>query len=184
MASVNKVILLGNVGNQPELRYTASNQPVTELRIATNEAWTSKDGTRQERTEWHSVVVWGKQAENCERFLSKGRQVFVEGRLQTRDYTDKDGQKRYKTEIVATTVQFVGGKGGDAGGAGPDDAGGGDDGGWGGGGGAGGGGRGGARGGNGGGGNRGGGNGGGNSGGGWGGGAPGMGGDIDDDIPF
>ncbi|MEY3015022.1 MAG: hypothetical protein RIT45_3757, partial [Pseudomonadota bacterium] len=111
MASVNKVILIGNLGNQPELRHTASNQPVTELRIATNEVWTGRDGNRQERTEWHSVVVWGRDAENCERFLAKGRQVYIEGRLQTREYTGQDGQKRYKTEIVAQTVRFLGGRG-------------------------------------------------------------------------
>lgn len=178
MASVNKVIIIGNMGNQPELRQTGSGQPVTELRIATNEAWTGKDGQKQERTEWHSVVVWGRQAENCERYLTKGRPVYVEGRLQTREYTGQDGQKRFKTEIVAQTVQFLGGRG-----EGGDDAGGG----------------GGGRGRNDGGGDSGGGDSGGGDnggGGGWGGGgngggggsAPGMGdsygGGIDDDIPF
>lgn len=110
MASVNKVILLGRLGNQPELRYTKTNQAVTELRVATSDNWTDQAGVRQERTEWHTVVVWGKSAENCERYLTKGREVFVEGRLQTRDYADKDGVKRYKTEIVADRVQFVGAK--------------------------------------------------------------------------
>lgn len=109
MASVNKVILIGRLGNQPELRYTSSNKAVTELRLATTDTWNDQAGNRQEKTEWHSVVVWGKTAENCERYLAKGREVYIEGRLQTRDYQDKDGQKRYKTEVVADRVQFIGG---------------------------------------------------------------------------
>ena len=107
--SVNKVILVGNLGNDPELRYTPSNRAVTELRIATSENWTGQDGQRHESTEWHSVVVWGRQAENCERFLRKGRQVYIEGRLTTRDWVGQDGQKRYKTEVVAQNVQFLSG---------------------------------------------------------------------------
>jgi single-strand DNA-binding protein len=110
MASVNKVILIGNLGNQPELRHTSSNRTVTELRIATSDRWTDKEGQRQERTEWHTVVVWGRDAENCERYLSKGRQVYVEGRLQTRNWEDQSGQRRYKTEVVAQVVRFLGGR--------------------------------------------------------------------------
>jgi single-strand DNA-binding protein len=110
-ASVNKVILLGNLGAKPELKYLPSGQAVCELRIATNETFTDKQQEKQERTEWHSIVCWGKQGENCAKYLDKGRSVYVEGRLQTRTWDDKtSGQKRYKTEIVATTVQFLGGK--------------------------------------------------------------------------
>lgn len=117
--AVNKVILIGNLGADPELRYTQTGQAVANLRIATNERWTDKDGAQQERTEWHRVVVWGRQAENCEKYLSKGRQVYIEGKLQTRDWDDRDGNKRYSTEIVAQNVQFLsGGSGGGAGGGG------------------------------------------------------------------
>jgi single-strand DNA-binding protein len=119
MASVNKVMLLGRLGNQPELRYTPSQRAVTELRIATSRKYKNKDEQWTEQTEWHSVVVWGRDAENCERYLKKGREVFIEGRLQTRDWQDaKSGQKRYKTEIVADRVQFIGGRGDDADGGG------------------------------------------------------------------
>ena len=110
---VNKVILVGNLGADPELRYTPSGQGVCELRIATSDSWTDKQGQRQERTEWHRVVVWGKRAEVCSKYLSKGRQVYVEGRIQTRTYDDKDGNKRYITEIIAADVQFLGGGGRD-----------------------------------------------------------------------
>lgn len=109
---VNKVILIGNLGSDPEVRYTQTGQPVAHFRIATTDSWTGKDGQLQERTEWHSIVVWGKTAENCGKFLAKGRQVYVEGRLQTREWQDKDGNKRYTTEVVATDVQFLGGRGG------------------------------------------------------------------------
>jgi single-strand DNA-binding protein len=111
MASVNKAIILGRLGKDPELRRTPSGQAVVELRVATDESWTDQQGQKQERTEWHSIVVWGRQAENCERYLTKGREVFAEGRIQTREYTDKDGNTRYRTEIVADRVQFVGGRG-------------------------------------------------------------------------
>lgn len=112
MASgVNKVILVGNLGADPEMRYTASGAGVCELRLATNESWTDKNGQRQERTEWHRIVVWGKRAELCSKYLSKGRQVYVEGRLRTRSWDDKEGNKRYTTEIVANDVQFLGGRG-------------------------------------------------------------------------
>jgi single-strand DNA-binding protein len=117
--SVNKVILVGNLGADPDLRYTSSGSPVCELRLATNESWTDKQGQRQERTEWHRVIVWGKTGENCSKYLSKGRQVYLEGRLQTRSWDDKDGNKRYTTEIVANDVQFLsGGSGGGGGGGG------------------------------------------------------------------
>jgi single-strand DNA-binding protein len=110
MASVNRVILVGNLGRDPELRYTQSGQPLTRFSLATNERFKQGDDW-QERTEWHRVVVWGKQAENCAQYLQKGRSVYIEGRLQTRDWEDKEGNKRQTTEIVAQTVQFLGGRG-------------------------------------------------------------------------
>ncbi|MEO6461560.1 MAG: single-stranded DNA-binding protein [Candidatus Eisenbacteria bacterium] len=114
--SVNKVILIGNLGKKPELRYTPGGQAVANFNIATNERWGGKDGQpAQERTEWHRIVTFGRTAENCGQYLDKGRSVYVEGRLQTREWTDKEGQKRYTTEIVALTVQFLGGKGGGVG---------------------------------------------------------------------
>jgi single-strand DNA-binding protein len=106
---INKVILIGNLGNDPEMRHTPSGAGVCEFRLATNEAWTDKQGQRQERTEWHRVVVWGKKAEVCSKYLSKGRQVYVEGRLRTRSWEDKEGNKRYTTEVIANDVQFLGG---------------------------------------------------------------------------
>jgi single-strand DNA-binding protein len=108
---VNKVILVGNLGADPDMRYTPSGQGVCELRLASSESWNDKNGQRQERTEWHRIVVWGKRAEVCSKYLSKGRQVYVEGRIQTRTYDDKDGNKRYITEIIAADVQFLGGGG-------------------------------------------------------------------------
>src|SRR5262245_8074108 len=124
MASVNKVILVGNLGRDPELRYTPGGQAVASFSVATNERWNDREGKAQERTEWHRIVVWGKQAENCAQYLQKGRPVYIEGRLQTRDWEDKEGQKRQTTEIVAQTVQFLGGREGGgpargAGGSGP-----------------------------------------------------------------
>ena len=112
MASVNKVILVGNLGRDPELRYIQSGQPVANFTLATNDRWRDKEGNNQERTEWHRIVVWGKSAENCAQFLQKGRSVYVEGRLQTREWEDKEGNKRQTTEVVAQTVQFLGGRGG------------------------------------------------------------------------
>jgi single-strand DNA-binding protein len=106
---VNKVILVGNLGADPEMKYTPSGAGVCEFRIATSESWNDKNGQKQERTEWHRVVVWGKRAEVCAKYLSKGRQVYIEGRLQTRSWDDKDGNKRYMTEVVANDVQFLGG---------------------------------------------------------------------------
>ena len=100
MASVNKVILLGNLGRDPETRYTTGGDAVTNLRIATTETWKDKSGEKQEKTEWHSVVLFGRQAEIAGEYLKKGRSVYIEGRLQTRKYTDKDGVEKYSTEIV------------------------------------------------------------------------------------
>ena len=110
MASVNKVILVGNLGRDPELRYTQGGSAVTNFTLATNEKWRDKDGNNQERTEWHRVVVWGRQAETCAEYLAKGRQVYLEGRLQTRQWEDKEGNKRWTTEVVAQRVQFLGSK--------------------------------------------------------------------------
>lgn len=112
MGSVNKVILIGNLGADPELKYTPSQRPLCNLRIATTEVYKDKSGQRQEKTEWHRVTVWGDQAENCNKYLSKGRSVYIEGRLQTRSY-DKDGQKHYATDVVADRVVFLGGGGGE-----------------------------------------------------------------------
>jgi single-strand DNA-binding protein len=117
MGSVNKVILVGNLGADPELKYTPSSRPLCNLRIATTDVFKDKSGQRQERTEWHRVTVWGDQAENCNKYLSKGRSVYVEGRLQTRSY-DKDGQKHYATDIVADKVVFLGSGSGSGGGGG------------------------------------------------------------------
>jgi len=110
--SVNKVILVGRLGQNPEVRYTPSGAAVANFSLATNESWTDKNGQKQERTEWHRVVVWGKLAELCQQYLQKGRQCYVEGRLQTREYNDKDGVKKYSTEVQAQTVQFLGGNAG------------------------------------------------------------------------
>lgn len=108
MSGVNKVILVGRLGNDPEVKSISQGQTVARLSIATSESWTNKDGQKQERTEWHRVTVWGKLAEICGKHLSKGRQVYVEGKLQTRSWEDQQGQKKYSTEIVASTVQFLG----------------------------------------------------------------------------
>ncbi len=110
--SVNKVILVGRLGQNPEIRYTPSGAAVTNFSVATNESWMDKSGQKQERTEWHRVVVWGKLAELCSQYLQKGRQCYVEGRLQTRQWQDKDGQTKYTTEVQAQTVQFLGGQAG------------------------------------------------------------------------
>jgi single-strand DNA-binding protein len=110
MASLNRVVILGNLGQDPELRYTQNQMAVCTLRIATTDYRTGQDGQRQELTEWHRIVVWGRQAENCSKYLAKGRSVLIEGRLATRAWEDKQGQKRYTTEIVAQNVQFVGGQ--------------------------------------------------------------------------
>jgi len=116
MASINKVILIGNLGRDPELRYTQSGQAVANFSLATTERFSTRDGEKQERTEWHRIVTWGRTAELCAQYLSKGRSVYLEGRLQTNEWEDKEGQKRKTTEIVANTVQFLGGRGGGQGG--------------------------------------------------------------------
>jgi len=108
MASVNKVIVVGNLGRDPEIRYSQQGTAVCNLAIATSDKWTDKQGQQQSKTEWHRVVVFGKQAENCERYLTKGKQVYVEGKLQTRSY-EKEGQTHYATDIIANVVQFLGG---------------------------------------------------------------------------
>lgn len=109
---INKVILVGNLGADPELRYTDAGHAVCNLRLATSRSWKTKDGEKREETEWHRVTVWGPQAEHCKQYLSKGRQAYIEGRLQTREYEAKDGGgKRYATEVVAETVKFLGGGG-------------------------------------------------------------------------
>jgi single-strand DNA-binding protein len=110
--SVNKVILVGNLGKDPEVRYTQTGSAVANFSIATSEQWNDRDGKKQERTEWHNIVVWGKQAEHCGQYLSKGRQVYIEGSIRTRSYDDKSGNKRYVTEIIAQRIQFLGGGGG------------------------------------------------------------------------
>ena len=108
MASVNKVILVGNLGRDPETRYTTGGDAVTNIRVATTDTWKDKNGEKQERTEWHTVVFFGRQAEIAGEYLKKGRQVYVEGRLQTRKWQDKEGQDRYTTEIVADRMQMLG----------------------------------------------------------------------------
>jgi single-strand DNA-binding protein len=119
MASVNKVILIGNLGRDPELRYTQGGQAVANFTLATSERFANKSGEQQERTEWHRIVAWGKTGELCAQYLSKGRSVYIEGRLQTREWEDKEGKKRSTTEIVAQNVTFLGGpRTGAAGGAG------------------------------------------------------------------
>lgn len=109
MAGVNKVIALGHLGANPEVRFTPGGQAVCNFRLAINESWKDKEGVKQERTEWLGVVVWGKLGELCGQYLVKGKQAYVEGRLQTREWTDKEGVKRYTTEVVASQVVFLGG---------------------------------------------------------------------------
>ena len=108
MASLNKVFLIGNLGGDPELRHIPSGEAVCELSLATNESWNDRDGKRQERVEWHRIVVWGKRAEACAKYLQKGKAVFVDGKIRKRLYTDKDGIERSLTEIIATEVKFLG----------------------------------------------------------------------------
>jgi single-strand DNA-binding protein len=124
--SVNKVILIGNLGKDPEVRFTNNGKAVARFPIATSEVWMDQGGSRQERTEWHNIVVWGKQGESCGQYLAKGRQVFVEGSIRSRSYDDKTGVKRYVTEIIAQRIRFLGGGGGTRA-AQEMDAGGGDD---------------------------------------------------------
>ncbi len=108
MAGINKVIIVGRLGNDPEVKTIGNGQTVTRISVATSEQWSDKEGKKQEKTEWHRITTWGKLAEICGKHLSKGRQVYVEGRLQTNSWEDQQGQKRYSTEIVANTVQFLG----------------------------------------------------------------------------
>ena len=115
---VNKVILIGNLGGDPELRQTPSGTSVATFTLATNETWTDKDGQKQERTEWHRIVAWARLAEICGQYLTKGRQVYIEGRLQTRSWEDRQGNQRKTTEIIAQNMQMLGGRGQDGGGGG------------------------------------------------------------------
>jgi single-strand DNA-binding protein len=115
MGSVNKVILVGNLGRDAELRYTPGGAAVATLNLATTEVWNDKGGQRQEKTEWHRIVLWGKQAESLQEYLTKGKQIYVEGRLQTRQWDDKDGNKKYTTEIKADRITLLGGGGGGGG---------------------------------------------------------------------
>ena len=117
MGSVNKVILVGNLGRDAELRYTPAGAAVATLNLATTETWNDKEGQRQEKTEWHRVILWGKQAETLNQYLQKGKQIYVEGRLQTRQWDDKDGNKRYTTEIRGDRVVLLSGGGGGGGSA-------------------------------------------------------------------
>jgi single-strand DNA-binding protein len=128
---LNRVMLLGNLGADPELRMTSGGQSVLKMRLATSETYLDRNKVRQERTEWHNVVVWGKRAEALGKFLTKGSKLFVEGGLRTSSYDDKDGNKRYRTEIVANNIILTGSRGGGGGGGGgrerddygpPDDA--------------------------------------------------------------
>jgi single-strand DNA-binding protein len=115
MASVNKVILVGNLGSDPEVRYTPSGRAVANFSLATTERFTNKEGEKEERTEWHKIVAWARLGEICGEYLTKGSQIYIEGRLQTRSWEDRDGNKRYTTEIVAQAMQMLGGskKGGE-----------------------------------------------------------------------
>src|SRR5947209_20227959 len=115
MGSVNKVILVGNLGRDAELRYTPGGAAVATLNLATTEVWNDKGGQRQEKTEWHRIVLWGKQAESLQEYLTKGEQIYVEGRLQTRQWDDKDGNKRYTADIKADRITLLGGGGGGGG---------------------------------------------------------------------
>ncbi|HJX34042.1 MAG TPA: single-stranded DNA-binding protein [Desulfatiglandales bacterium] len=109
MASVNKVILVGNLGSDPEVRYTPSGRAVANFSLATTEKYTNKEGEKEERTEWHRIVAWARLGEICGEYLTKGSQVYIEGRIQTRSWEDRDGNKRYTTEIVAQAMQMLGG---------------------------------------------------------------------------
>ncbi len=121
MSSLNKVMLIGRLGKDPEIRYTPDGSPVANFSLATSEFWTDKSGTRQERTEWHNIVAWTRLADLAKRYLAKGRQVYIEGRIRTREYDDRDGNKRRITEIIANQMVLLGSRpeGMDAGGAGP-----------------------------------------------------------------
>ncbi len=116
MSSVNRAILIGRLGQDPELRYTAGGAPVVRFSLATSDNWSDKSsGEKKEKTQWHNVVAWSKLAEVCSQYLSKGRQVYVDGRIEYREYTDKDGNKRKITEIIARDLQILGSAGSGAG---------------------------------------------------------------------
>jgi single-strand DNA-binding protein len=116
---VNKVLLIGNLGRDPEVRTTPSGQSVASFTLATSRRWKDRDGNRQEQTEWHNIVVWGKQAETASQYLTKGKQIYVEGRIQTRSWDDKtSGEKKYRTEIVCDNFQMLGSRGDGGGGGG------------------------------------------------------------------
>ena len=116
MRGVNKVILVGNLGRDPEVRYIKDGTAVANLRLATSETWNDQNGQKQERTEWHRIVAWGKLAEIAKEYMSKGRQIYVEGKLQTRSWDDRDGNKRYTTEVKADQIIMLGTRGDSAGG--------------------------------------------------------------------
>jgi single-strand DNA-binding protein len=118
MGSVNKVILVGNLGRDAELKFTAGGQPMSRVSLATTEVWSDKAGQKQEKTEWHKIVLWGKQAESLTPYLTKGKQIYVEGRLQTREWEDKDGKKDKLTEVRVDRIVLLGGGGGGARGGG------------------------------------------------------------------
>jgi single-strand DNA-binding protein len=107
MASLNKVMIIGNIGNEPEMRFTPNGNPVTSFRVATNRIYTTPDGEKKQETDWFTVVAWNKLAEQCNQFLGKGRLVYVEGRMHNRSWEGQDGQKRYRTEVVANRVTFL-----------------------------------------------------------------------------
>ena len=107
MASLNKVMIIGNLGSEPEMRFTPNGNPVTSFRVATNRVYTTPEGERKQETEWFTIVTWNKLAEQCNQFLTKGRLVYAEGRLRTRTWEGQDGQKRYRTEIIANRVTFL-----------------------------------------------------------------------------
>jgi single-strand DNA-binding protein len=108
MSSLNKVMLIGHLGKDPEVRYTPDGAPVATFSLATSENWTDKSGSKQEHTEWHTIVAWNKLADLCKRFLTKGRQVYIEGRIRSRDWNDRDGNKRRTTEVIATQMVLLG----------------------------------------------------------------------------
>lgn len=107
--SVNKAIIVGRLGGDPEVRFIPSGKAVANFSVATDSTWKDSEGQKQKQTEWHRIVVWGRQAETCAKYLTKGREVYLEGEIRTRSYDDKDGNKRYATEIVASDVRFLGG---------------------------------------------------------------------------
>ncbi len=120
MSGVNRVILVGNLGKDPDLRFFADGKPVCNFSLAVNETWKDKDGQKQEKVEWLRIVVWGKLAENCAEYLAKGRQCYVEGKIQTRKWTDDNGVDRWNTDVIASNVVFLGGKSDGGGGRQPE----------------------------------------------------------------